>query len=137
MVVREKLIRLGQPGHGLTLGVELVQTGRLIGYVWLQFTDTDNRQAEVGQSIGEACRQEGYALEVMRGLLQFCFRGLHLHRVVCRTLVRSENDEHQATVDLLEQAGMRCEGEFIKNHFVEGAWANVLWHAMLGEEFKD
>ena len=136
MVEREKLVRLGQPGHGLTLGIELAETGRLIGYVWMFFTSTDNHQAEFAETMSEACLKQGYGVEVVRGVLGFCFQGLRLHRVVCRTIVNPAENTHEARVQMLEQAGMRCEGEFIKNELVRGEWVNTVWHAMLGEDFK-
>lgn len=36
---------------------------------------------------------------------------------------------------LFAKVGMRREGEFRKDQFVSGAWANTVWHAILAEEY--
>jgi len=132
MVDREKLIRLGMPGRGLMLGVELTERARLIGHVWLWFRDADHRQAEFVNTIGDAYLKDGYGVEAVRGVLGFCFRGLNLHRVVTST-----DSRQSEAIALLEQAGMRCEGEFVKDQFLNGEWTTTVWHAMLDEEFKE
>jgi RimJ/RimL family protein N-acetyltransferase len=127
---KEKLIRLGQSGRPLSLGVELADPGRLIGIVSLYFTDGENRQAALAWMIGKAFLPE-YGAEAVRGALGFCLQGLRLHRVVANNDSRNE-----AVIGLLEKAGMRCEAEFVKDQFVHGEWGNTVWRAMLGEEFK-
>jgi len=131
LVQREKQIRLGMPGRGLTLGVELVESGKLIGHVWLFFRDAEHRQAEFSASLREAYPLEDYGVEMVRGVLGFCFGGLNLHRAVTST-----DSRLAATIDLLVKAGMRCEGEFLKDQFIRGEWVTTVWHGMLEEEFK-
>jgi RimJ/RimL family protein N-acetyltransferase len=129
---REKLVRLGQPGRVLSLGVELTDGARLMGIVTLHFTDFENRQAGFSLMIDQAFRRKGYALETVRAMLGFCFKGIRLHRVVA-----SNDSRNEAAVALLEKAGMRREGEFIKDQLVKSDWTTTVWHAMLDEEFEE
>ena len=37
---------------------------------------------------------------------------------------------------LLEKAGLRREGEFVKSRWLHGEWTSMVWYAMLEEEFR-
>ena len=65
----------------------------------------------------------------MEALLGFCFEGLKLHRVAgwC-------DSRNVAACRLLEKAGFRREGEFLKNRWVHGEWTNSIWYALLEED---
>jgi len=64
-------------------------------------------------------------------LLDFCFNGIKLHRVTA-----SCDSRNVAACRLLEKAGMRREGEFLKDHFADGEWFNTFSYAVLSEEYR-
>ena len=65
-------------------------------------------------------------------LLTFCFEGLKLHRVTA-----SCGGKNSAACRLLEKAGLRREGESIKDTLFVGEWGNTVWYALLEEEFAE
>jgi RimJ/RimL family protein N-acetyltransferase len=62
-------------------------------------------------------------------MLDFCFNGIKLHRVTAAC-----DSRNVAACRLLERAGMRREGEFLKDHFADGAWFNTVSYAVLSED---
>ena len=68
--------------------------------------------------------------EALVALLTFCFDGLKLHRV--STWCDSRNT---AACRLLEKAGLRREGEFRKDTWMDGQWLDSVWFGLLDEEF--
>jgi RimJ/RimL family protein N-acetyltransferase len=82
-------------------------------------------------SLNRKFQRQGFAHEALVALLTFCFEGLKLHRVAgwC-------DGRNTAAVRLLEKAGLRREGEFVRSRWLHGEWANSLWYAMLNEEFS-
>ena len=117
-------------GFRFSLAVELQAEGRLIGYAQLWFEDELRRQAGLAVVIGQAFQGKGYGTETAAGLLRFGFEGLHLHRMIASTDSRAT-----ACLRMLAKAGLRREGEFVKNHWLKGEWADTAWFAMLAQEY--
>ena len=44
------------------------------------------------------------------------------------------DSRNSAAVKLLENVGLRREGEFVKNSLLHGEWTNTVWYAALREE---
>jgi RimJ/RimL family protein N-acetyltransferase len=125
-------VKLTTPGQTFCLGLTLRDGGKLIGYIGLRLSTPEPLQANVTIQLNRSFEKQGFALEALRGVLKFCFQGIRLHRVVascdCRNI---------AAVKLLENVGLRREGEFVKDTLVHGEWTNTLWYAALGEEYGD
>jgi len=51
-----------------------------------------------------------------------------------RRLAVSCSSQNAAARRILEKAGLRQEGEFVKSWFDGREWVNVLWYALLKEE---
>ena len=123
-------VRLTTPDHPFFLGIQVQDGGKLIGYLSLSFTDPQRLQVTFSIVLNRTFQRKGFALEAVEALLGFCFEGLKLHRVAgwC--------DSHNtAACRLMEKAGLRREGEFVKNRWVHGEWTNSIWYAALGEEY--
>ncbi|WP_229502030.1 GNAT family N-acetyltransferase [Massilia cellulosiltytica] len=68
-------------GSGMRLGVELIDTGELIGNVSLhRFVDT-SRRCEMGYALARAHWGGGYVSEALRALLAYGFTTLDLNRI--------------------------------------------------------
>ena len=125
-------IRLTTPNQILHLAVELQDGGQLVGYAGLWFIDVPRLQARFNLSLHRARQRQGLALEAVRSLLGFCFQGIRLHRVTARC-----DSTNVAARGLLEKAGLRREGEFVKDEpTIDGGWTNSTWYAVLAEEFR-
>ncbi len=125
-VVKEKLSDLsGQ----LTLGIVLRDGQKLIGLAWVRYADSNRQQASVGIQINHGLKRQGFGFEAFRGILGFCLRDIGLHRVTV-----SCDSRNEAAVRLFTKLGMRKEGEFLRDRFIEGEWMDSLWFAMTEEE---
>lgn len=122
-------VKLTTPDRIFSLAVQ-VRGGRVIGSVGLRFTDFGSREIEISTDVNQTDQFKDFAAEAVAAALGFCFRDLKLHRVIARC---GHNDT--GACQLFETAGMRREGEFIKNHFADGEWLNTIWFAMLDEEY--
>ncbi len=126
----ERQVRLTTPEHPYYLGIQLREGGKLIGHLSLRFSDPERRQALFELSLNEAYKEQDYGLEAVDALLGFCFKGIKLHRVTATC-----DSKNAAGCRLFEEVGMRREAEFVKDKFVEGAWANSVWYAALAEDY--
>jgi [ribosomal protein S5]-alanine N-acetyltransferase len=118
------------PGVRFSLGVKLEAEDKLIGYAQLWFEDELRRQAGLEMVIGQPFQGKGYGTEATAGLLRFGFEGLHLHRMSAATDSRAA-----PCLRMLVKAGMRQEGEFVKNRWRKGEWTNTVSCALLAEEY--
>ena len=125
-------IRLTTPNQILHLAMELQEGGALIGYLGLWFTDAHRLQARLNVSLHRNHQHKGFAREAVGAMLGFCFEGIRLHRVAARC-----DSTNTAACRLCENAGMRREGEFVKDQpLLEGGWTNSIWYAALAEEYR-
>jgi RimJ/RimL family protein N-acetyltransferase len=122
-------VKLTTPEQSFYLGLEVQDGGKLIGYLSLTFTDPQRLQVTFSIGLNRSFQRQGFALEAVEALLGFCFDGLKLHRVAgwC-------DSRNVAACRLLEKAGFRREGEFLKNRWVHGEWTNSIWYALLEED---
>lgn len=117
-------------GDAVTLGVELVQTGHVIGDVVLFFQSREHRGGEVGWVFHPDYSGRGYATEATHAVLHLAFDRLGLHRVMAR--VDARND---ASLRLAERLGMRREARLVKNEWFKGAWSDEIDLALLEDEW--
>jgi RimJ/RimL family protein N-acetyltransferase len=120
-------------GQGLTLGVELASSGRLVGDVVLFFQSADHAGGEIGYVFHPDVAGQGYAAEACAAVLDLAFDssdGLGLHRVVARMDARNG-----ASVRLASRLGMRREAHFRSSEMFKGAWADLVIYGLLGYEW--
>jgi RimJ/RimL family protein N-acetyltransferase len=125
----DRKVKLTTADQIFSLGVQLQGSGKIIGCVGLRFTDFGFLEAEVSADGNQNGQYKDFAKEAVEAVLGFCFRDLKLHRVVARCGSGDVNG-----CRLFEAAGMRREGEFVKNYCVNGEWLNTVYFAMLEEE---
>jgi [ribosomal protein S5]-alanine N-acetyltransferase len=125
-------VKLTTPEQPFYLGLEVQDGGKLIGYLSLTFTDPQRLQVTFSIGLNGSFKRQGFALEAVEALLGFCFEGLRLHRVAgwC-------DSRNVAACRLMEKAGFRREGEFLKNRWVHGEWTNSIWYALLEEDVTE
>lgn len=120
------------PGTWMQLGITLAGDGSLIGDCGLHFRADMPGQVEVGITLAAEHQGRGYAGEAVRCILDYLFGALRKHRVFAVTDAR-----HVAAAALLERAGFRREGHFMKNVFFKGEWGDEFLFAMLWEEWRE
>jgi RimJ/RimL family protein N-acetyltransferase len=123
-------VKLTTPDQPYCLGIQLQEGDKLIGYLTLTFTDPQRLQVTINIGLNRSFQRQGFALEALEAVLGLCFEGLKLHRVAgwC-------DSRNTAACRLFEKAGLRREGEFLKNRWIHGEWTNSIWYAALAEEY--
>jgi RimJ/RimL family protein N-acetyltransferase len=136
-VVRERLHGswarqvLEAEGEALFLGVELVETGELVGDVMLKWTSAEDRGGEIGYVFHPAYAGHGYATEAAHRLLHLAFDDLGLHRVIARL-----DAENHSSARLAARLGMRQEALLVQNEWFKGRWSDELDFAILEDEWQ-
>jgi RimJ/RimL family protein N-acetyltransferase len=113
------------------LALVTFEDAQLIGKVGLKLDEKDPRLAVCWFTLRGDAQGQGYAKEAMEELLRFGFEQLKLHRV--------EGDcdpRNAASARLMERLGMRREGHFVKNIFLQSEWCDSLVYALLEEEWR-
>ena len=132
-IARAMADRLTDERRAYRLGIELKEEGRLIGVVTLVM-DPELPVGQAGYIVSAEHWRRGYATEALMGLVRFAFLGPELHRVFAEC-----DEKNAASVRVLEKAGFRREGHFIKARRTERngrrGWASVFHYAMLRKEF--
>ncbi|MEI6287324.1 MAG: GNAT family N-acetyltransferase [Bacillota bacterium] len=116
----------GVPGEWFQLGIVDKITSRLIGDCSIKLDSCDQRIAEVGFSLSHDYQNQGFASEALRGLFDYAFNELNVHRIFAIT-----DCENRACVKLLERLKMRREGHFLKNIWFKGNWGSEYCYAIL------
>jgi len=124
----DEMIQLTSRGQPFSLGLEAQESGKLIGYVTLRLEDF---QVVMNVFVATSHQRKGFATEAFAVLLDFCFTGISLHRV-CGYC----DSRNVAACRVLEKVGMRKEGEFLKNSFLNGEWSDTVYYALLDEEYS-
>jgi RimJ/RimL family protein N-acetyltransferase len=127
----DAIIKLTTPGVPFTLAVQAQEGGKVIGLLTLNFTDAARLQAILHIVLHRDFQRRGFGAEAAAGALRFCFEGIFLHRVMGYC-----DSTNAAACRMFETAGMRREGEFVRDHKVGEEWANTVAYAILREEFK-
>lgn len=124
-------VKLTTPGQPFFLGIELQDGNKLIGYLRLQFTDAQRLQAYLDILLSRGQQRKGLVTEALAVMLDFCFEGISLHRVTA-----SCDPRNVAACRVCEKVGMRREGVFLKDQFVNGEWRDTAYYAILAEEYR-
>jgi RimJ/RimL family protein N-acetyltransferase len=117
-------------GEALTLGIELAESGALIGDVMLFFKSSAHLGGEIGWVLHPGYSGHGYATEASHAMLHVAFDQLGLHRVVARIVVGNTT-----SVRVAERLGMRPEAHLISHERLKGAWIDEIDFALLADEW--
>jgi [ribosomal protein S5]-alanine N-acetyltransferase len=122
--------KFGNPGEWVQYGIEKKSTGKIVGDCAIKLQGSDPRIAEIGITISHLEQRNGYAKEVLMGILKFLFDEKGIHRVV-----ETVDAENTPSINLLNSMGFRQEGHFIENIFFKGKWGSEDQYAMLKQEW--
>jgi RimJ/RimL family protein N-acetyltransferase len=125
----QRTARFKRSESGVYLAIELSEGKELAGLVCPYIDDLSNNNAGFTLGIAPQRRRQGLGLEATRAVIDFLFDGLCSRRVAASCL-----SQNAAARRMLEKAGMRQEGEFVKSWHDGHEWVNLLWYAMMKEE---
>jgi ribosomal-protein-alanine N-acetyltransferase len=124
--------KFGKAGEWVQYAIENKATGKFIGDCAIKLDQYDSRIAEIGITISHLHQKQGFAKEVLLGILSFLFNEKGIHRVV-----ETVDAENLASINLLKSVGFRQEGHFIENVFFKGKWGSEFQFAMLKREWDE
>nr|WP_111654217.1 GNAT family N-acetyltransferase [Actinoplanes lutulentus] len=122
---------LTDEGQALGLGVELRETGQLVGDVTLFYRSREHLGGEVGYVFNPDFGGHGYATEAARAMLRLGFEEVGLRRIVARI-----DERNTASANVARRLGMRQEALLVENEFFKGEWSSELQFAMLAAEWR-
>jgi [ribosomal protein S5]-alanine N-acetyltransferase len=119
------------PRSDVSLAVETMANGQVIGAIRLWVVDEVNRIAELGYSLGRPHWRKGYASEAARAMLAAGFGRLDLHRITATCDVRN-----RGSWGVMRKLGMRREGRFRMDRMIKGDWRDTYLYAILADEWR-
>jgi RimJ/RimL family protein N-acetyltransferase len=125
----QRAARFTRSENGVYLAIELEGSRELAGFVLPYYADGFRNNAGFTLTITPPRRRQGLGLEATRATIDFLFDGLCARRVAVSCPSRNA-----AARGMVEKAGMRPEGEFVKSWHDGHEWVNMAWYAMLKEE---
>ena len=121
---------LDAEGQSITLGAELLESGKLIGDVMLRWLSAEHSCGEIGYVVSPAYSGRGYAAEAAHAGLHLAFDDFRLHRVIARIDARNS-----ASARLASRLGMRQEAHLRQNEWFKGEWTDEIDFAVLAEDW--
>lgn len=117
-----------EEGQLFDLAIELKGEQRVIGLLSMQCGG--DQQGQFGLALGAAYRNLGLATEAARGLFDYCFRSIGLHKIGAST------DSHNIrSWQMMERLGMKREGCLREVFFLDGEWLDEFVYGILITEW--
>lgn len=113
-----------KPSKSFHLGVELNETGKVIGELWIYLIEND-RMAKVAVRFGKAYHGNGYATEAVSAIVRFCFEHTELQRIWTDVDV-----QNAASCRVLEKCGFTREGTIRQGKMVS-TWCDYHLYGIL------
>ena len=130
-VANQWVSELAEEGQVMILGVELKESGALIGDVMLRWVSREHRCGEIGYVLNPSDSGHGYATEAAQAVLRLGFEGLGLHRIVAGL-----DERNDASAAVARRLGLRLEARLVESEFFKGEWVSKLNFAMLAAEWS-
>ncbi len=110
----------------------VLETDQAIGCVNVQEIDRTHNKAEYGIFIGEdTLRGKGIGTAAAKLMLKYCFEEAGLHRIYLRALASNKR-----AIKSYEKAGFTLEGILKDDAFVNGAYQDIAWMAVINPNEK-
>jgi len=105
--------------------------GEVIGDTGLHFFDAENKQVEIGCTIGKKYQSKGFATEAISEVMKYLFSTFNKHR-----LIASIDPGNINSIRLFEKLKFRKEAHFKESIMSNGVWVDDLNYAILKKEWK-
>jgi ribosomal-protein-alanine N-acetyltransferase len=115
---------------GIRWGIELKETGHIIGTGGLYLSKPEFRCAEVGYHIGRVWWGHGFATETLQAMIEFGFKHMDLNRI---------EGKHHAGNDtsgrVMQKVGFQYEGILRQGELKEDRFVDVVQFSLLHDEY--
>ena len=102
----------------------------VIGTCTLYHIDTRNRRAEIGYALGSKYWRNGYMLEALTLLLNYCFNSLNFHR-----LEADIDPNNTSSIKMVERLGFQKEGYLRERWLVGGGTQDTVLYGLLKNDW--
>lgn len=130
-IQRAMSTRNEKPRRMYTLAIVVEKEDRLIGSCGINVSNPENREGWLGYCLDRNFWGKGYGTEVARGLMDFGFTELALHRIFATC-----DPGNTASAHVLEKSGMKREGCLREHKWSKGKWRDSYLYAILEHEWK-
>ena len=125
------MLRKYRMNEAASWGIELKETGRIIGTVGFMWVQDDNRAAEVGYSLARAQWDKGIMTEALTAVIEYSFLTLRLNRIEA-----IHDLSNPASGAVMRKCGMIREGTMREKLFNKGKYVDVDLYAILRKDFS-
>ncbi|KAE9398104.1 acyl-CoA N-acyltransferase [Gymnopus androsaceus JB14] len=130
-VKAEKELREMCSSRLLYVIIETKDNHEFVGFISLWDAQMKNRDARLGMALLPSFWGRGYATEVLRFIIDYAFRQLALHRVSLHVF-----GNNTAAIKVYNKVGFVQEGVQRKANWIDGKWQDVIWMAVLDEDWE-
>ncbi|MDY3026340.1 MAG: GNAT family N-acetyltransferase [Candidatus Faecivicinus sp.] len=125
------MLRKYRMNEAASWGIELKETGRIIGTIGFMWVQDDNRAAEVGYSLARAQWGKGIMTEALAAVIEYGFLTLRLNRIEA-----IHELSNPASGAVMRRCGMIREGTMREKLFNKGKYVDVDLYAILRKDFS-
>jgi len=125
----QTMLRRYERGEVANWGMELRETGRIIGTCGYILWNTTHDSAEIAYALGRPWWNRGLMTEALRAVLEFGWRRMGLHRIEahCRT-------DNPGSERVMQKLGMRLEGVNRGALRMKGVYVDLKHYAILRDD---
>ena len=112
-------------------GIELLETGRVIGTIGFMWIQDENASAEVGYSLAREYWNRGIMTEALAAVIRYAFDGMDLNRVEAQ-----HETTNPASGAVMRKCHMTREGTLRSRLFNKGRYVDVELYAILRRDYN-
>lgn len=113
--------------------IHLAENDKLIGIVDIHAIDRYNRRCFINCTIGDReFEGEGYDIDAMKKMLQYCFGNLEMHKVGTMAF-----DFNTSWIEQVQKLGFKKEGALREHVLKRGEFRDKFIFSLLEEEYKN
>jgi RimJ/RimL family protein N-acetyltransferase len=127
----EQTLKAYEDGSALRFGIELAETGELIGTATLYAFDRRNHRCDIGYMLARKHWGQRYMPEALDAVIEHGFRKLELHRIEADI-----HPDNASSALLLERMHFRLEGHLRQRWFVHGEISDSLIYGLLRPDWN-
>jgi len=119
-----------EPRTNWELAMVLSETEELVGGCGLMPRRAAAGEWELGYVLRRDLWGQGLVSEAARAVVEFGFARLDAHRIYARI-----DPENRGSIRVAERLGMRLEGTFRQDEWIQGEWRDTRVYALLADEW--
>ncbi|NLG24965.1 MAG: GNAT family N-acetyltransferase [Clostridiales bacterium] len=124
------MLRKYRAGEPASWGIELKESGRIVGTIGYMWHQAENRSAEVGYSLAREHWNKGLMTEALAAVIAYSFESLGLNRVEAQ-----HEMSNPASGSVMRKVGMVQEGLLRERLYNKGRYVDVALYAILRSDY--